>query len=303
MGFSVLLTAVTYTAAQEFRTDWRFADKSVALGDGNMPLALPMAGSFWEDLIKPVDISKAKIPAAVPAAAPPVIPAEAPSVMPGEVPSVMPAEAPSVMPAEAGIYKTGGTDSRLRENDKAEGVILKQFSDINKDSPYATAIAYAQLKGLMDGREDGTFGPAEPISRGEFIVTVIKAKFTAADATTCMEQEIKPEWPYVFFKDVERKAQYAPYICVAKRAGIVKGSMDGTLKPDEEISFAEAAKILAMAYGYGEIKDDLWYRPYVLRMGEAGAVPEEIKEFTQNINRAQAAEMVYKIDNSINIEN
>ena len=91
----------------------------------------------------------------------------------------------------------------------------------------------------IDGYEDGTFRPNNPISRAEFIKLVNKVfKLTKTDL--------------VNFTDVDSRDWYFYDLCVANKAGYIDGYEDGTFRPNNPISREEAAKIIAT---YKNIKD------------------------------------------------
>jgi polyhydroxybutyrate depolymerase len=69
------------------------------------------------------------------------------------------------------------------------------------------------------------------------------------------------------FADVAADAWYAPFVCAAKRRGIVSGYSVGSRKifrPDQPIIFAEAVKMAVLAYGneVTEGRGEEWYEPY-----------------------------------------
>jgi N-acetylmuramoyl-L-alanine amidase len=45
------------------------------------------------------------------------------------------------------------------------------------------------------------------------------------------------------FPDVDQEEWYAPYLCYAKTNNIIKGYPDGSAKPDNSVTIAEALKI------------------------------------------------------------
>jgi len=99
---------------------------------------------------------------------------------------------------------------------------------------------------------------------------------------------------------------YAPFLCYAKKFGLVNGYPDGSFRPASNINFVEAAKILAQAFELNivttvptcENADPLtcpWFRPYVLLLEARGAIPTSIVRFDQSVTRGEMAEMIYRL--------
>jgi len=49
------------------------------------------------------------------------------------------------------------------------------FSDVPQDSVYYAEVETAYRKGLVNGYEDGTFRPEQPITRGALVKMVVQA--------------------------------------------------------------------------------------------------------------------------------
>ena len=120
------------------------------------------------------------------------------------------------------------------------------FSPIQSSHLYKTAIDYLKEQAVVQGYNDGTFRPDNTINRAEFMKIVIGAKYSqdyigVSSAWNCFS-DVHTEW-------------FAPYICIAKDEGIVSGYPDGAFRPSQNISFVEAAKILAEVYGLDFTED------------------------------------------------
>lgn len=77
---------------------------------------------------------------------------------------------------------------------------------------------------------------------------------------------------------------------------MIGGYPDGTFKPEKNISFAEAAKIIAVAFGR-EVSSggSVWYEGYVRSLADAHAIPVSITDFTKQLSRGEMAEMIYRL--------
>lgn len=92
-------------------------------------------------------------------------------------------------------------------------------------------------KNIMSGY-NGRFMPDNIITRGEFVVLVIRALGIDAIAG---ETE---------FSDVETGKYYTPYIKTAYEKGVISGFPDGTFRPKNPITREEAMIVLSRAFGF-----------------------------------------------------
>ena len=169
------------------------------------------------------------------------------------------------------------------------------FNDVPAGHPNADAIEYVKENGIVSGYPDGTFKPDNTINRAEFTKIIIGAQFDSATIENCITQNVQASWTYAFFPDVPKDAWFAKYICAAKMKGIINGYPDGLFKPESDINFSEASKIIVNAFGYTVGSDAVWYKPFVDQLGLKMAIPTTIASFSANITRGEMAEMVYRL--------
>ncbi|MEK7217849.1 MAG: S-layer homology domain-containing protein, partial [Patescibacteria group bacterium] len=141
------------------------------------------------------------------------------------------------------------------------------YSDV--PSRYADAVSYLEGEGMVSGYPDGTFRAGSSVNRVEFLKLALRATFTDWDIRAC-----DPVATY-HFTDTSNSNWYASYLCMAVRHGIVSGYPDGSFRPAQTITLAEAAKILAtLDYDYVDgvrtardplpyVAGDEWYGPAV----------------------------------------
>lgn len=131
------------------------------------------------------------------------------------------------------------------------------MTDVTDDNQYYKAIADLVEQGIITGYEDGTFKPEGNITRAEFCAIVARA-----DAPN----------GYVFagtnssFADVAANAQWAiGYVEYAIARKIVNGFEDGTFRPNEPVTYAQALKMIvcALDYGFAAEATDPWYQTYI----------------------------------------
>lgn len=105
----------------------------------------------------------------------------------------------------------------------------EDFSDVDENYWCYKEIAYLAEWGIINGYEDGTFKPDNKISRAEFVKIV--ESFEALQTGTN---------PY---SDVSETYWAYKYIVSSSAKGWINGYLDGTFKPDNNISRSEAVKI------------------------------------------------------------
>lgn len=110
------------------------------------------------------------------------------------------------------------------------------FTDLSEDW-YVDSVSTAYKYGIVTGRTATTFAPYDPISRQEMCVMINRAMDTAKIGMN-MGAEVK-------FNDEADIESYAKSAVVAmSRAGIVSGFLDGTFKPHQKSTRAQAAVMI-----------------------------------------------------------
>lgn len=175
---------------------------------------------------------------------------------------------------------------------------VSAFADISVDSPYADAVAYLQSRGVVGGYSDGTFRPNALINRAEFAKIVIGAIEDPAMISLCLDDLHSNA---LLFNDVPHGAWFEAHVCYAIEAGIIGGYSDHTFRPAQNINFAEAAKILAVAFHLDVQTDSsVWYKGYVEALAAKNAIPTSIVSFDQKITRGEMAEMIFRLETNNN---
>ena len=106
------------------------------------------------------------------------------------------------------------------------------YTDVPADSWFNNAISTLSNMGIIDGYADGSFRPDAPITRAEFTKIAVSF-FEYAD--------------YVYentFTDVRSGSWYTQFIAAAVEIGLIEGYPDGTFRPDNYITRAEACTIV-----------------------------------------------------------
>jgi S1-C subfamily serine protease len=169
------------------------------------------------------------------------------------------------------------------------------FTDVTPSTDNSEAIAYLKNNGIINGYDDGSFGPNLTLNRAELLKIVMEGKGI----------EIDPEQYKNCFNDVDT-GWYAKYVCYAKEKNWIKGYEDNTFKPGQAVNKAEALKILievleitpytATENPYRDVELGIWYADYIQTAKKLGLLEEEGNNYTPNekILRKQISENIYR---------
>lgn len=158
------------------------------------------------------------------------------------------------------------------------------FSDVSSNTQFLEAITYSYQNNIVEGYSDGKFHPEKTINRGEFIKIIIEATVPQSKiiGSECFN-DVNEEW-------------FAKYICTAKNKGFVAGFENGMFKPDQNISFVEAAKIISLAFGDAMPSNETeWFKPFVLNLETKKAIPNTIQNFSYYMTRGDTVEMIWRV--------
>ena len=125
------------------------------------------------------------------------------------------------------------TDDARQRNWSSEN----NFSDVSADKWYNNAVSTLCHMGVLGGYSDGTFRPNAPITRAEF--AKIAVSFSQANGSAV----------YSYFTDVKTTDWFAPYVTAAKDSSLIEGYSDGSFKPENRITRAEACTIVNRVLG------------------------------------------------------
>ena len=115
---------------------------------------------------------------------------------------------------------------------------VNDFSDVSADSWYNQTVSTLASMEIVKGYEDGTFRPNAPITRAEF--GAIATRFFAETGAT---------YEPGTFSDVTGDEWYANAIQDAVNLGLIGGYPDGTVRPNNNITRAEACAIVNRTLG------------------------------------------------------
>ena len=107
-----------------------------------------------------------------------------------------------------------------------------QFSDVLPGAWYYDAVTFIAEKGITTGTGDGKFSPEAALTRGQFIVMLMRAYSIEPDAN-----------PADNFADAG-STYYTSYLAAAKRLGISNGVGDNRFAPEQAITRQEMFTLL-----------------------------------------------------------
>ena len=111
----------------------------------------------------------------------------------------------------------------------------KSFPDVSPDDWYYEAVSTVGAKGIVNGFEDGTFGPDKPLTRSQ-MSKIIALAFDYSIAST----------PNISFTDVNKT--WAPYVQAMFDNGVTKGVTPTQFAPNKQLSRGEMAAFMDRAY-------------------------------------------------------
>ncbi len=105
------------------------------------------------------------------------------------------------------------------------------FKDVDADAWYSNEVNYLVELGILNGYEDGTFKPNEPITRAEFATILARL------------EELNLSKPHSF-DDVSVNHWANDYIVSATNNGWIYGYEDGSFRPENNITRSEAVAMV-----------------------------------------------------------
>lgn len=172
------------------------------------------------------------------------------------------------------------------------------FTDISDDHPNAEDILYLKTNKIMTGYSDGSFGPDKQINRAELMKTIMVAVGMPAETASYKNcfSDVTDQW-------------FAQYVCYAKSQRWISGYSDNTFRPGNDVSRAEAIKMIVSANGitlettpYGDefksLSSTIWYATYVWTAEKNGLMNDWKDNTAANLGnkatRLEVATAIYR---------
>jgi len=167
-----------------------------------------------------------------------------------------------------------------------------QFSDVSSENKYHDSITILSAFGIINGYEDGTFGPDKDVTRAEFATMLMRAMASAGigstDAAGTPFTDISGHWG---ISDIR----------TAYDLGIINGMTPTTFEPNSNVTYEQALKMIVCALNYGGQADSIqatapnqpWYYGYLQTARTLGLTDNVAVLTGQPAKRAQIAQMIY----------
>lgn len=189
----------------------------------------------------------------------------------------------------AGLLATAMPQAAYAAEDEVKVDVKKLIADI-EDKDVKEAVSRLAAFEIIHGKEDGKYHPEDMVTREEFakiLVTSLK-----------MDTAAKAGLGFTHFKDVEATRWSAGYIGIAAGHGLIKGYPDGTFKPANQVSYAEAITMLVRALGYkDEFLSGQWPANYLAKAGEK-EITKKVK-FTDAYGFANRGDVAIMVNNTL----
>lgn len=100
------------------------------------------------------------------------------------------------------------------------------------------------VMGVMNGDERGNLNLSALVTRAEFVKMAVAASVNKDKAV--YQSNISP------YSDVPASAWYAGYVAAARDCGYVSGYLDGSFRPEQNVTLEEAVSIMLKVMGYSD---------------------------------------------------
>lgn len=150
------------------------------------------------------------------------------------------------------------------------------FSDVTSEEDYYNAVNTLNIMGIINGYPDGTFGPEKNVTRAEFTAMLMRTLSLGTLGATSAA-----ELPFTDVDDNDSSINWAiPNINTAYGMGIINGYEDATFRPNANVAYEEAIKMIVCTLGYGDdvdVSTTPWYANYLTIANQTGLVKNASK--------------------------
>jgi hypothetical protein len=128
---------------------------------------------------------------------------------------------------------------------------LADFTDVDEDTSYQNSIEWMNQNQVVTGHPDGTFTPDTCVNRADFLIMLFRT----------MEMDLNDyDAQASSFSDVSQDVYYNGAVNLAAELGLVSGFEDGSFKPGQCMTRAEAIKVGVLGFNDGEIPEfEKWW--------------------------------------------
>ncbi len=167
------------------------------------------------------------------------------------------------------------------------------FSDVTTENAYYEPIKILSALSIINGYEDGTFGPDRDVTRAEFATMLMRAMASAGLGSS--DPAGTP------FTDLNDASWAISDVRTAYDLGIINGMTATTFEPNSKVTYEQALKMIVCALNYGEQAASIqamapnmpWYYGYVQSARNIGITTGVSVAETQPAKRKEIAQMIY----------
>jgi len=165
----------------------------------------------------------------------------------------------------------------------AFGATFSDTADLSKASQ--SSIAKLNALKIVEGYPDGTFKPANNITRAEFakIATVIAGMQNSAAALQNTPSQ---------YSDTVAGSWYMGWVNLSSSQGYMKGYPDGSFKPNATITNAEVVTVLLRILGYNDNLPGPWPVDYIAKAASLDITEDVAFDAAAPAKRVDVAVMV-----------
>ncbi len=164
------------------------------------------------------------------------------------------------------------------------------FTDVAQNSKYADAVAYLESEAIVQGYADGTFRPISHINRYDFLKIIIESVYPESVIRFC-------DISVYSFPDVTDGHWAEPYLCVAKREGVINGYTNGMYGGDDLVLLSQSLKIVLESFDVPLMTEvsGVWYAPYMLTANQIGLLENIPENPDYRLKRGDMALLIYRL--------
>lgn len=168
-----------------------------------------------------------------------------------------------------------------------------EFSDVTTENKYYEPVKILSGLGIINGYQDGTFGPDKDVTRAEFATMLMRAMASAGIGSTDLAGTP--------FTDLGDASWAVSDVRTAYDLGIINGMTATTFEPNSNVTFEQALKMIVCALNYGGQAESIqasapgqpWYYGYVQTARSLGLIDNIVMVEGQPAKRSHIAQMIY----------
>ena len=146
--------------------------------------------------------------------------------------------------------------------------LAKVYNDV-KGTKYEQSVDILSTLSIISGYDDGTYKPSNTVTRAEMAKLIIVSLGKESVANTLKGDTT--------FSDVKANSWAAGYVGVASSLGIIKGYENGEFRPNNTVTYAEAATMLLRALNYEkELQSEIYPSGYMKVANNAGILKDVV---------------------------